>query len=129
VGDRSNVFFRNGTKGVGVYGHWAGLGMADAAAAVLANKAFKARLGDANYATRVGVQTVLGVLGVKATDETGCGLWTSETGPDDNEYPYIVIDVDTGELFVTSNWKKPKPSEKIAKPTKAAIAKAMKSSG
>ncbi len=55
MGDRSNVFFKNGAHGVGVYGHWAGLAMADAAMAVLASKAFKARLGDANYATRIGV--------------------------------------------------------------------------
>jgi hypothetical protein len=125
MGDRSNLFFRSGKGGIGVYGHYAGVAMADAAAAVLKNPSFKARLGDRNYAFRIGVQTALDVLGASAADETGYGLWTPATGADDNEYRFIVIDVDDGTVFVANDWKKPKPSEKLARPTAAAMRKKM----
>ncbi|MFO0728135.1 MAG: hypothetical protein U1E65_30420 [Myxococcota bacterium] len=125
MGDRSNLYFKNGDHGVGVYGHWAGQGMAEAAMAVLQNKGFLARLGDSSYATRIGVQTVLDTLGVSAKDETGCGLWTSETGPDDNEYRFLVIDVQSGRVFVTDDWKAPPPSDLIEAPTAEKIAAAM----
>ncbi|MFT3709383.1 MAG: hypothetical protein QM817_17225 [Archangium sp.] len=127
MGDRSNLFFRSAKGGIGVYGHYAGVSMADAAMAVLKNPAFKARIGDKNYAFRIGVQTALDVLGATAAEETGYGLWTPATGADDNEHRYIVIDVDTGALFVAKDWKKVKPSEKIAKPTAASIRKKMTS--
>jgi hypothetical protein len=126
MGDRSNVFFRSGRDGIGVYAHWSGESMADAAMRVVKSKAFNARLGDANYATRVGVQLVLETLGADSKSDTGFGLWTSSMGPDDNEYRWIVIDVDTGQLFVAKNWKKPTPSERVAKPTVAEIRRRMR---
>jgi hypothetical protein len=125
MGDRSNLYFRNGDSGVGVYAHWAGLQMAEAAAAVIANPAFKARVGDISYATRIGVQTALEALGVKSGEETGFGLWTSATGPDDFEYPFIVIDLETGDCFVTREWKNPTDSDKLANPTAESIAARM----
>jgi hypothetical protein len=89
----------------------------------LKNKAFQARVGDPNYAMRLGVQIALETLGATVDMETGFGLWTPATGADDNEYPYIVIDVDDGDTFVCKDWKKPKPSERVAKPTAAALRK------
>src|SRR5580765_7562622 len=109
--DRSNVFFRSDKHGIGVYAHWAGEAMADAAMRVLKSKAFNDRLGDEHYAMRIGVQIVLAALGADPKSDTGFGLWTPATGPDDNEYRWIVIDVETGDLFVAKNWKKPLPSE------------------
>ncbi len=125
MGDRSNIFFRNGKAGVGVYAHWSGLAMADAAMRVVKSKAFVGRLGDANYATRIAVQAVFEALDVDAKSETGFGLWTPAGGPDDNEYRYVVVDVNDGALFVASDWRKPKPSDRIAQPTAARIRKAM----
>lgn len=125
MGDRSNIFFRADGGGIGVYGHSAGTFMADAAMAVLKNPAFKKRLGDTNYALRIGVQTALETLMADSRDEIGFGLWTPATGVDDNQYGYIVIDVDDGTVFVAKDWKKPKPAEKIAKPTAASLRKKM----
>ncbi len=126
MGDRSNVFFRSGKDGIGVYAHWSGESMADAVMRVLKSKAFTARLGDANYAMRVGVQLVLEILGADSKSDTGFGLWTASAGPDDNEYRWVVIDVDSGELFVAKNWKKPTPSERIARPTVSEIRRRMR---
>jgi hypothetical protein len=126
MGDRSNLYLRAGDAGIGVYGHWAGIGMADAAAAVLANPAFQKRLGDHSYATRIAVQTAIGALGVKPTDETGCGLWTSATGPDDFEYAVIVIDLDSGAVYVTRDWENPTDADKVVDPTASAIAARMR---
>jgi hypothetical protein len=92
---------------------------------VVKNKAFVGRLGDANYATRLAVQTVFEALDVDSKSETGFGLWTPAGGPDDNEYRYVVVDVNDGALFVASDWRKPKPSDRIAAPTAAKIRKAM----
>ena len=125
MGDRSNIFFRHGKGGIGVYAHSSGLEMASAAAKVITSKAFKARIGDANYAIRIGVQLVLEHLGADAKSDTGFGLWTPITGADDNEYPYVVIDVNSGALFVAKDWKKPKSTERLAKPTAATIKKRM----
>lgn len=125
MGDRSNLFFRANGGGIGVYAHSSGTFMADAAMAVLKNPAFKSRLGDTNYALRIGVQTALEALMAESTAETGFGLWTPATGADDNEYRYIVIDVDDGAVFVAKDWKKPRSSEKVAKPTAAALRKKM----
>lgn len=126
MGDRSNLYFRNGDGGIGVYGHWAGTGMAAVAAAVLANGAFRKRLGDASYAMRIGVQTALERLGVASTEETGCGLWTAATGPDDFEYRVIVIDVDSGACYVTAEWRTPPDGDKLEAPTGDAIAERMR---
>ncbi|MBL8912902.1 MAG: hypothetical protein JNM17_19570 [Archangium sp.] len=129
MGDRSNLFFRarGGAGGIGIYAHSSGTFMADAAMAVLKNKAFQDRLGDTNYALRIGVQTALEALMADSTSDTGFGLWTPATGADDNEYRYIVIDIDDGAVFVAKDWKKPKPSEKVAKPTAAVLRKKMSS--
>ena len=126
MGDRSNVFFRSGRDGIGVYAHWSGESMADAAMRVIQSKAFQARLGDEHYAMRIGVQLVLEALDADPKSETGFGLWTPATGPDDNEYRWVVIDVDTGDLFVAKNWKKPLPSERVAKPTASEIRRRMR---
>ena len=126
MGDRSNLFFRSGRDGIGVYAHWSGEAMADAAMRVVRSKAFQERLGDEHYALRIGVQIVLESLGASSKSDTGFGLWTPATGPDDNEYRWIVIDVDTGDLFVAKNWKKPLPAERVAQPTAAEIRKRMR---
>jgi hypothetical protein len=125
MGDRSNLFFRTARGGIGVYAHWSGLGIADAAAKVMASKAFQGRIGDTNYALRLGVQLALETLGADSKEETGFGLWTPATGADDNEYPYVVIDVDEGVLFVTRDWQKPSKADQVDKPTAAAIRKRM----
>jgi hypothetical protein len=127
MGDRSNLFFRSDEGGIGVYAHWSGTEMAAAAAKVVASKAFKARLGDTNYALRIGVQIVLEALGADVKSETGFGLWTPATGVDDNEYPFIVIDVEDGSVFVTENWEKPTKRDLVDKPTAANIKKRMTS--
>ena len=100
--------------------------MADAAMRVMKSAAFRERLGDATYAMRIGVQIVLETLDADSKSDTGFGLWTPATGPDDNEYPWIVIDVETGDLFVAKNWKKPLPSERVSKPTVAEIRRRMR---
>lgn len=125
MGDRSNLFFRAAKGGIGVYAHWSGLDMATAAMAVLKNDAFQQRVGDTHYALRIGVQTALEVLGADSKADIGFGLWTPETGADDNGYNYIVIDVNDGSLFVAQDWAKPKPSEKVAKPTVSLLRKKM----
>ena len=100
--------------------------MADAAMRVIRSKAFRDRLGDEHYAMRIGVQIVLETLEADSKSDTGFGLWTSSTGPDDNEYRWVVIDVDTGDLFVAKNWKKPLPNERVAKPTVSEIRRRMR---
>jgi hypothetical protein len=100
MGDRSNIYFRNGNVGIGVYAHWGGTGVAAAAAKVAASEAFRRRIGDANYATRIGVQIALDALGCSPTNETGFGLWPKGSA-DDNSYPYVVIDVNDGAIYVT----------------------------
>jgi hypothetical protein len=126
MGDRSNVFFRSGKDGVGVYAHSCGELMADAAMCVLKSKAFNQRLGDVHYAMRIGVQLVLETLDADSSSDTGFGLWTPSTGPDDNEYRWVVIDVHSGDVFVAKNWKKPLPSERVAHPTVAEIRRRMR---
>ena len=125
MGDRANILFRSGRDGIGVYAHWSGLEVADAAMKVWKSKAFKARLGDSHYAMRIGVQLALEALGAESTSETGFGLWTPATGSDDNEYRWVIIDVETGELFVADNWKRPKPGDRVSKPTAASIRRRM----
>lgn len=120
------MFFRSGKDGIGVYAHWAGESMADAAMRVLESEAFQERLDDVSYALRIGVQIVLETLGADSKEDTGFGLWTPGTGTDDNEYPWIVIDVETGDLFVAKNWKKPLPNERVAKPTVGEIKRRMR---
>ena len=108
MGNRSNIYFRNGDNGIGVYSHWSGTDMAAAAMRVLDNSAFQSRLGDPSYATRIAVQAVLEHLGSDTASDTGFGLWTSETGECDNEHRFIVIDVNDGSLYITDDWRKVK---------------------
>lgn len=103
MGDRANIFIvqkrdadGNATHGVGVYAHWAGLDLFDAALAALP-KAMK-RVGDPSYFTRILIQNVLDAL-ADANDEYGFGIWSD--GPDDNEHPILVIDANTGQTYKT----------------------------
>lgn len=125
MGARSNLFFKNGNDGIGIYSHWAGKDMADAAMAVLESKAFKNRLGDSSYATRIGVQLALEQLGSQSGSETGFGLWTAESGVPDNEFGIIVIDVNTGKIAVTNNPQSVGPAEWLDSPTVAVLKKRM----
>jgi hypothetical protein len=126
MGDRSNILFRSGRNGIGVYAHWAGEAMADAAMKVLKSKAFKERLGDPDYAMRIGVQIVLETLGASSKEDTGFGLWTIAGGPGDNGYRWTIIDVDTGEIFVADKWNKPKPGDRVTKVTVAELRRRMR---
>lgn len=99
MGDRSNILFQNGDDApIGVYCHWAGLSLARSAMKVLKNRAFQARLGDADYAIRIGVQVVLADQGASMTEDTGFGLFVGDS-PDRN-YNDIIINVNTGRLMV-----------------------------
>jgi hypothetical protein len=125
MGDRANIFFRGvDGHGIGVYGHWAGEEMPKAAEAVLKNSNFQRRLKDCDYATRIGVQTVLDAIGASHTEETGYGLWTDAGGPGDNEHRFIVIDTTTGDLWVCDKWEAPEKGELIRPPSLANIEKA-----
>lgn len=121
MGDRSNIFFRNSNGGIGVYGHWTGSRMAGAAMAVLNNKAFTERIGDAAYATRIGVQTVLNVLGADPFCDTGFGLWTDKMGEGDNSYRFIVIDVDDGNVYVADDWRNVNKCDLVEEPSQESL--------
>lgn len=127
MGDRSNVLFRNGESGVGVYAHWGGAAMAEAVASVIDRPAFQKRIGDPSYATRIGVQGVLELLGADSMVDTGFGLWTPEGGADDNEYPCIVVDVMDGSVFVAKDYRfVDRSTELIDPPTAKALRDAMR---
>ena len=102
MGDRSNIFVQQRRKengewtGIGVYSHWGGTSLHNAALAALPKA--KGRIGDPSYFARILIHNVL----IEAADpdsETGAGLWTSETGMDDNEHPVLVINAETGEFW------------------------------
>ena len=101
---------------------------AEAAVKVLQSEAFRARLGDPSYATRIGVQIVLETLGAESETETGFGLWTSVSGPDDNEYRVVVIDVNDASVFVTEDWANPKTGDQVKDPTAEELSGRMSSS-
>lgn len=118
MGNRSNLFFKNGNDGIGIYAHNAGAELAEVAASVVKNPAFKSRLGDPSYALRIGVETALECLGSDGFIETGFGLWTANMGPDDNDsYPYIVIDVLDGQVYVTKSLRNPREDEVVPDPS------------
>jgi hypothetical protein len=99
--------------------------MAEAAMAVLSSPLFKTRIGDAPYAMRIGVQIVLDNLGA-SLEELGFGLWTRSMGPCDNAYGIIVIDVNTGGVYVTSNPQHPGVScTPVLEPTEELLRKLM----
>ena len=127
MGDRSNVLFRNGDSGIGVYSHWGGLTMAEAVVSVIERPAFRARVGDPSYATRIGVQGVLELLGADSTVETGFGLWTPEGGADDNGYGYVIVDVLDGSVYVAPDHRDVQESHRVDPPTVEAIQDAMQS--
>lgn len=126
MGDRSNVVFKNGDDGIGVYAHWGGIVMAEVVADVISRDAFKKRIGDPSYATRIGVQAVLEMLGADSNSDTGFGLWTMSGRADDNEYPYIVVDVMDGAVYVTPDYRSVE-GHRVDPPTQEAIEEAMQS--
>lgn len=97
MGDRSNIFIQTNKNhegnwdGIGVYAHWAGTRLHDAALAALP-KAMK-RIGDESYFARILVHNVLNAV-ADPDEETGSGLWTTCFG--DNEHPILVINAMTG---------------------------------
>ena len=125
MGERSNVFFKNKNNGVGVYSHWAGMKMADAVAKTVALQSFQSRLRDPSYATRVGVQSVLEALGATLDKGTGFGIWTPEDGPDDNNYPFLVVDVNTGAVCVSDDYLDCKAADRVNPPTAEALRQRM----
>lgn len=99
MGDRSNVFIQQDFDkesekwaGIGLYSHWHGEDLHVTAIAEI--EAASARKGDPSYFARILTQRVLNAL-ADPDSETGFGLWT--TGPDDNEYPILVINANTGQ--------------------------------
>ncbi len=125
MGNRSNLYFRRSGGGIGLYAHWSGVEIAEAAAAVIASPAFKARVGDPSYATRVGLQLAFEALHVTVATDRGFGLWTQAQGPDDNEHRFVVIDVESGKLFVCDDWKQTTDMDLILEPTARNIAERM----
>jgi hypothetical protein len=99
MGDRANVFIQTDRDvaslewdGIGVYAHWAGTSLHNAALAALP-KAMNRR-GDPSYFARIIVHNCL-VAVADPNEETGAGLWTKY--PDDNEHPILVLNAETGE--------------------------------
>ena len=99
MGERANIIFFGKRGGICLYSHWAGPEMADAAMKVLENPAFRKRLGDYGYATRIGVQTVLEFLRAESDVDTGFGLYPGMS-PHDANYGTITINVDDGSVYV-----------------------------
>lgn len=86
MGDRANIGFSAGTSTdecVWLYTHWTGSTLPDLAVRAVA--AAQPRWGDANYATRIALTTLIGRL----AEPTG---WGVSTGPDDNQHDGIIID-------------------------------------
>lgn len=124
MGDRSNLFFHSSPDsedGIGIYGHWTGTDMADAAMAVLNNPAFLARCDDASYAMRIGIQTALETLGADSKSETGFGLWTTAMGPCDNSYAIVHIFVGGNKPVVRVDGENIKGKVTAAKIRKAMV--------
>lgn len=92
---------------------------------MISRPAFKNRIGDASYATRIGVQGVLEFLGADSNEETGFGIWTPGWGEPDNEYPYVVVDVEDGAVFVSDDYSDKDDAHRIDPPTAKAIGEAM----
>lgn len=121
MGDRSNVFIQtarndDGTwRGVGIYAHWGGERLHEAALEAL--PLALRRKGDESYFTRIMVQNVLNAV-ARPDEETGAGIWTDF--PDDNEHPYLVINAVTGHHWFCRDgrsWSDPElvgPVEAIA---------------
>jgi hypothetical protein len=99
MGDRSNLFIQHREQddtwqGVGLYSHWGGLDMHDIAIKAAQDSA--GRLGDPSYFTRRVLQLILKAMDPDA-NETGFGIWTAQ--PDDNEYPVLVINGESGDCW------------------------------
>jgi hypothetical protein len=109
MGDRSNIFIQQNKQetkyngetplpaewsGVGLYSHWHGesLHAVGFAAAVTALP----RLGDPSYFARRVLHLTLQAVDPECS-ETGFGIWTDH--PDDNEYPILVINGQTGTCW------------------------------
>lgn len=109
MGDRSNFFIQQhkGAEdtvgegswvGIGLYSHWGGTDMQRTA--IEAARASVGRLGDPSYFARRVIHKVL-VACADPESETGCGLWT--TGPDDNEYPLLVVNAHSGLAWLCND--------------------------
>lgn len=105
MGDRSNVYFKNGETGIGVFTRWDGYRLIDVVSDVFSSNAFQSCIGDPEYATRIGVQGVLEELGASADKpDSGYGLWTREGGFPDNERDIIVVDVNSGKAYLAKDF-------------------------
>jgi len=98
MGDRSNVYIIQGeedglTYGVGVYSHWGGEAFQKAALSLVEKAAERA--GDTSYFTRILIHNLLDAE-ADPDSPTGVGVWTTESGMDDNSHPILVIDARTG---------------------------------
>jgi hypothetical protein len=103
MGDRSNIFIQQGQKadgtwtGIGVYSHWHGTQLHDAAIEALPKA--QGRIGDDSYFARIVIHNVL-VAVADPDSETGTGLWVD--GIPDNEHPILVINAHTGDHWYAS---------------------------
>lgn len=110
MGDRANIFIQTDKRadglwnGIGVYSHWHGEGIHQAALAALPKA--EGRIGDEAYFARIVIHNVL-VAVADPDSETGTGLWT-EYPCDNDGYPILVINAETGEHWFTGidNYRK-----------------------
>lgn len=107
MGDRSNVFIQTRRyeagddlparwAGLGLYAHWGGTMLHDAAIEAADSPAARARVGDESYFARIVVHQTLTALHADPYDDTGYGLWTHDDWFPDNEYSVLVINAQTG---------------------------------
>lgn len=102
MGDRSNIFIQTNKdggqwNGIGVYSHWHGTTLHDAALKALPKAA--GRIGDESYFTRIVIHNVLLAV-ADADSETGTGIWTGNYPPD-NSHPILVINALNGVHWFT----------------------------
>ena len=109
MGNRANIYIQtdfdaetNEWDGIGVYSHWHGLSLHEAALRALPKA--MARVGDESYFARILVHNVLLEV-ADAESETGTGLWTR--WPCDNEHPIMVINATTGHHWLADNYRDP----------------------
>jgi len=105
MGDRANVYFKNGETGIGVFTRWDRHRLIDVVSDVFSSDAFQSCIGDPEYATRIGVQGVLEELGASAYEAfSGYGLWTREGGFPDSDHDIIVVDVNSGKAYLAKDF-------------------------
>jgi hypothetical protein len=110
MGDRSNVFIQtrrlemtwpDGSTvhrwaGIGLYSHWHGTDLHDAAIDAATSEVARRRIGDESYFARIIVHRTLLTCAADADADTGFGLWTHDDGMPDNEHPVLVINALNG---------------------------------